>query len=62
MMKLHRCNRIKPPPESMVFVVQPGEYKSLNNAKKLQIKLEQMGVVTIVKQYKQSKISGALNS
>ncbi len=42
----------KTAPEGMLFVVQAGAYKSLNNAKRLQDKLESMGVISIIKKYK----------
>ncbi len=38
-------------PEGYLWVVQAGAYKSLNNAKRLQTRLSQMGVVSIIKQY-----------
>ena len=37
--------------DGMLYVVQVGAYKSLNNARNLQKKLEQMGVVSLIKQY-----------
>lgn len=39
-------------PEGMLYIVQVGAYKSLNNAKSLQKKLEKMGVVSLIKEYK----------
>ncbi|MBD5546801.1 MAG: glucosaminidase domain-containing protein [Lachnospiraceae bacterium] len=39
-------------PDGMLFVVQFGAYKSLNNAKKLQQTLEKMGVVSLINKYK----------
>ncbi len=43
--------------EGMLYVVQAGAYKSLNNAKKLQQKLEKMGVVSLVKLYRVDEAS-----
>ena len=43
-------------PEGMVYVVQPGEFKYLNNAKKMNELCRQMGIATIIKQYKQSDL------
>ena len=39
-------------PDGMLFVVQLGAYKSLNNAKKLQQRLEEMGVGSLINKYK----------
>lgn len=39
-------------PEGMLYVVQAGAYKSLNNAKTFQNQLEKMGVVSTIKMYK----------
>ncbi len=39
-------------PDGMLFVVQLGAYKSLNNAKKLQQRLEEMGVVSLINKYR----------
>lgn len=39
-------------PEGMLYIVQVGAYKSLNNAKSLQKKLEKIGVVSLIKEYK----------
>ncbi len=39
-------------PEGFLWIVQAGAYTSLNNAKKLQRKLESMGVISIIKKYK----------
>ncbi len=39
-------------PEGHLYIVQAGAYKSLNNAKRLQDKLESMGVISIIKKYK----------
>lgn len=44
-------------PEGMLYVVQVGAYKSLNNAKKLQKRLEEMGVVSLVKLYRVDEAS-----
>ena len=41
-------------PEGMVYVVQSGEFKNLNNAERIQERCGQMGVVTIIKLYEQS--------
>ena len=41
-------------PEGMRYVVQPGEFKSLANARKMQKQCEKLGVVTIIKLYEQS--------
>ncbi len=38
-------------PEGYLYIVQVGAYKSLNNAKKLQRKLESIGVVSLVNMY-----------
>ncbi len=38
-------------PEGMLYIVQVGAYKSLNNARNQQEKLEKMGVSGIIKQY-----------
>lgn len=38
-------------PEGMLYVVQAGAYKSLNNAKTFQDKLEEMGVASLIKLY-----------
>lgn len=42
-------------PEGMLYVVQVGAYKSLNNAKNFQTRLENMGVISEIKQYKVSE-------
>ena len=39
-------------PEGYLYIVQVGAYKSLNNAKKLQRKLESMGVVSLIIKYR----------
>lgn len=39
-------------PEGFFWIVQAGAYKSLNNAKKLQYRLERMGIITLIKKYK----------
>ncbi len=39
-------------PDGYLWIVQAGAYKSLNNAKNLQDKLESMGVISIIKKYK----------
>ena len=39
-------------PEGYLWIVQAGAYKSLNNAKKLQRRLEQMGIVSLINKYK----------
>ena len=39
-------------PEGYLYIVQVGAYKSLNNAKKLQRKLESMGVVSLINKYR----------
>ena len=41
-------------PEGMRYVVQPGEFKSLANARKMRKQCEELGVVTIIKLYEQS--------
>lgn len=41
-------------PEGYLWIVQVGAYKSLNNARKLQRKLEKMGVVSLINEYKVS--------
>ena len=38
-------------PDGCLYVIQAGAYKSLNNARRLQNKLEKMGVVTLIKTY-----------
>lgn len=38
-------------PEGYLWIVQAGAYKSMNNAKKMQQKLESIGVVSIINQY-----------
>ncbi len=38
-------------PEGFLWIVQAGAYKSLNNAKDLQRKLEKLGVVSVIKAY-----------
>lgn len=43
-------------PEGMLYVVQVGAYKSLNNARKFKEQLEKMGVVSAIKMY---KVNGA---
>ena len=40
-------------PEGYSWIVQAGEYKSLNNARKLQNKLESMGVTSLIKKCKE---------
>ncbi len=37
--------------EGWLWIVQAGAYKSLNNAKKLQRRLEKMGVIAVIKKY-----------
>ena len=37
--------------DGMLYVVQVGAYKNFDNAKKLQQKLEQMGVVSLINKY-----------
>lgn len=39
-------------PEGYLWIVQAGAYKSLNKAKKLQRKLESMGVVSLINKYR----------
>lgn len=39
--------------DGMLYVVQVGAYKNLDNARKLQQRLEQIGVVSVINQYKQ---------
>lgn len=39
-------------PEGMLYVVQVGAYKNLNNAKRLQKSLEAQGIVSMINQYK----------
>lgn len=39
-------------PEGMLYIVQVGAYKSLNNAKKLQKNLEAQGIISMINQYK----------
>lgn len=39
-------------PEGFLWIVQVGAYKSLNNAKKLQNRLEKMGVISLINRYK----------
>lgn len=39
-------------PEGMLYVVQVGAYKNLNNAKRLQKSLEAQGIVSLINQYK----------
>lgn len=41
-------------PEGMRYVVQPGEFKSLANARKMQKHCEELGVITIIKLYEES--------
>lgn len=41
-------------PEGYLWIVQVGAYKSLNNAKELQRRLEKMGVVSLVKKYREN--------
>lgn len=38
-------------PEGMLFVVQVGAYKSMGRARKLQERLEKMGVISMIKEY-----------
>ena len=40
------------PQDGTLFVVQVGEYKNLSGAEELQNRIEKMGVVSIIKQYK----------
>lgn len=40
-------------PEGKLYVVQVGAYKSLAGAKELQCRLENMGVISVIKQYEQ---------
>lgn len=40
--------------EGMRYVVQPGEFKSLANARKMQKHCEELGVITIIKLYEES--------
>lgn len=42
-------------PEGYLWIVQAGAYKSLNNAKKLQCRLENMGVISLIKKYRISE-------
>jgi len=42
-------------PDGYLWVVQAGAYKSLNNAKVLQNRLETMGVISIIKKYQDEK-------
>lgn len=42
-------------PDGCLYVIQAGAYQSLNNAKKMQRWLENMGVATIIKNYKTEK-------
>ncbi len=42
-------------PEGYLWIVQAGAYQSLNNAKKLQYRLESMGVISLIKMYKDEK-------
>lgn len=39
-------------PEGYLWIVQAGAYKSLLNAKKLQGRLEKLGIITLIKKYK----------
>lgn len=39
-------------PEGMLYVVQVGAYKNINNAKKLQKSLEDRGITSLINQYK----------
>lgn len=39
-------------PEGFLWIVQTGAYKSLNNAKKLQRRLEKLGVVSLINAYR----------
>lgn len=39
-------------PEGFLWIVQVGAYRSLNNAKKLKRRLEKMGVISLINQYK----------
>jgi hypothetical protein len=41
-------------PEGMRYVVQPGEFMSLANARKMRKQCEELGIVTIIKLYEQS--------
>lgn len=49
---LDKAVNMEAAPEGMLYIVQVGAYKSLNNAKSLQKKLEKMGVVSLIKEYK----------
>ena len=42
-------------PEGYLWIVQAGAYKSLNNARVLQNRLAKMGVISIVKQYREEE-------
>ncbi len=46
-------NQEETAPEGMLFVVQVGAYKNLSGAKELQNRLENMGVISVIKQYEQ---------
>lgn len=52
---LHQYDEFEPEqiaPEGFLWIVQAGAYKSLNNAKKLQRRLEKLGVVSLINKYK----------
>ena len=52
---LHKYDEFEPEQiasEGFLWIVQVGAYKSLSNAKKLQSRLEKMGVVSLIKKYK----------
>ncbi len=58
MYNLHRYDEFEPDqiaPEGYSWIVQAGAYKSLNNARKLQNKLESMGVISSINRYKDSE-------
>lgn len=44
-------------PEGMLYIVQVGAYKSLNNAKMFKEQLEKMGVISQIKLYSESGVS-----
>ncbi len=45
-------------PDGYFWIVQAGAYKSLRNAKSFQTRLEKMGVVSLIKLYKDDEVSG----
>ena len=52
---LHQYDEFEPEqlaPEGYLWIVQTGAYKSLNNAKKLQQRLEKIGVVSSINKYR----------